>query len=157
LNRPKTSAELGRERRSLEIDLEVRRQNTLNLMKAGCIITVGNDSWLGPAPEFRRPPPKGDYGEPGIGTIMSIESLVELGITPLQALVIATKNGAIACKGLKEFGTLEAGKLADLLLLDADPAANISNIRKIAVVMKEGRIIDRAKLPERPVFYRQGT
>ena len=53
----------------------------------------------------------------------------------------ATKNSAIACRKLADYGTLEAVKLADLLILDADPLADIHNIRKLRSVMKEGRII----------------
>jgi imidazolonepropionase-like amidohydrolase len=55
---------------------------------------------------------------------------------------------------LKDYGTLEAGKLADILLLDADPLADIKNIRKLSMVMKEGAVIDRERLPEKPVWYR---
>jgi imidazolonepropionase-like amidohydrolase len=73
-------------------------------------------------------------------------------MTPSQALVSATKNGAMASQGLKDFGTIEAGKYADILLLDADPLADIHNIRKLSFVMKEGRIVDRGRLPEKPVW-----
>ncbi len=55
----------------------------------------------------------------------------------------ATKNGAIASKGLKDFGTLEAGKLADILVLDADPLADIKNIRKLNTIVRDGRIVER--------------
>jgi imidazolonepropionase-like amidohydrolase len=91
---------------------------------------------------------------PGTATLAAIEGLVELGMTPSQAIVAATKNGAIASQGLKDFGTLEVGKLADLLMLDADPLADIHNIRKLSLVMRDGRIIDRDKLPEKPVWTR---
>ena len=57
---------------------------------------------------------------------MAIEGLVELGMTPSQAIVAATRNGAIAARGLNDFGTLEPGKLADLVILTADPLADIS-------------------------------
>jgi imidazolonepropionase-like amidohydrolase len=68
-------------------------------------------------------------------------------MTPSQAIVAATKNGARACKALDKFGTLEAGKIADVLLLSADPLANISHIRKLDLVLKEGRVVDLATLP----------
>ncbi len=58
-------------------------------------------------------------------------------MTPAQAIVAGTKNGAIACRGLKDYGTLETGKSADLVILDADPLADIHNIRKVQSVMKE--------------------
>jgi predicted amidohydrolase YtcJ len=96
----------------------------------GAILSVGADNVVGIAPEFRRTK-KDEHLEPGIGTIIAIEGLVELGMSPAQALVAATKSGALACKALDKFGRLEAGKIADVLLLAADPLANISNIRKL--------------------------
>ena len=92
-----------------------------------------------------------EHLEPGIGTIIAIEGLVELGMTPSEAIVAATKHGAMACKALDEFGTLEVGKLADILVLGADPIADISNIRKLEVLMKGGQIIDIESLPTNPV------
>lgn len=92
----------------------------------------------------------------GTATLAAIEGLVELGMTPSQAIVVATKNGAIASRGLKDFGTLEAGKLGDSLILDADPIADIHNVRKLSLVMRDGRIIDRDKLPEKPVWTKRG-
>jgi cytosine/adenosine deaminase-related metal-dependent hydrolase len=53
-----------------------------------------------------------------------------------------------------DLGTVEAGKLADLLVLDADPLASIANIRKLRTVIKEGRVVDPARLPQNPVWYR---
>jgi len=92
------------------------------------------------------------HAMPGTATLAAIEGLVELGMTTSQAIVAATKNGATASQGLKDFGTLETGKLADLLVLDADPLADIHNIRKLSLVMRDGRIIDRERLPEKPVW-----
>jgi len=150
--RDKTSAELRKERNEREIGMEIRRSNSQKLIKSGCIMAVSTDNYLGNAPEFRREP-KPENQEAGIGTIIAIEGMVELGMTPSQAIVAATKNGALACRGLDRFGTVEEGKLADLLVLDADPLANISNIRKLAIVMGDGRIVDRGRLPEKPVWY----
>ena len=67
-------------------------------------------------------------------------------MTPSQAIVAATKNGAIASRGLADFGTIEAGKRADLLLLGADPLADIHNIRNISKLIKDGKVVDRATL-----------
>jgi cytosine/adenosine deaminase-related metal-dependent hydrolase len=50
--------------------------------------------------------------------------------------------------------SFETGKLADILVLDADPLADIHNIRKLSLVMRDGRIIDRDRLPEKPVWTR---
>jgi imidazolonepropionase-like amidohydrolase len=79
---------------------------------------------------------------------MAIEGLVELGMSPSQAIVAATRNGAAAARGLKDFGTIESGKLADLVLLTADPLADIGSLRQIGAVMKDGQIVDRARLPQ---------
>ena len=95
--------------------------------------------------------------EHGLGTLIAIEGLVELGMTTSQAIVAATKHGAMAAKGLQDFGTLEVGKLADLVVLDADPLASISNIRKIRSVMKEGQLINPQSLPNKPIFTARPT
>ena len=116
--------------------------------------TPSTDTYLSGAPEFRRTPRNDAHFMPGTATLTAIEGLVELGMTTSQAIVAATKNGAIASQGLKDYGTLEVGKLADVLLLDADPLADIKNIRKLSLVMKEGHVVDRDKLPEKPVWYR---
>jgi cytosine/adenosine deaminase-related metal-dependent hydrolase len=116
-------------------------------------VTPGTDNYVGTAPEFRREP-KRAWTEPGIGTIAAIEGLVELGMTPAQAIVAATKNGAVACRMEKDLGVVQAGKLADLLVLDADPLADISNIRKLRTVIKEGRVVDPNTLPTNPIWYR---
>jgi cytosine/adenosine deaminase-related metal-dependent hydrolase len=115
------------------------------------LLTPGTDSYWGAAPEFAREP-KPETQNHGIGTILAIEGLVELGMTPSQAIVAATKNGAIACRRLNDFGTLETGKLADLLILDADPLTDIHNLRKLQAVFKEGKQIETSRLPEHPVL-----
>ena len=91
----------------------------------------------------------------GTGTILAIEGLVELGMTPAEAIVAGTKNGALAAGKLQDFGTLEAGKFADLLILNGDPLADISNIRKLESIMKEGQLIDPDSLPTKPKYYRR--
>jgi imidazolonepropionase-like amidohydrolase len=80
--------------------------------------------------------------------------MVELGLTPLQAITAGTKHGAMACKMLKDIGTVEAGKYGDLVVLDESPIANIRNIRKQRLVMKEGHIIEVDRLPQKPILYR---
>jgi imidazolonepropionase-like amidohydrolase len=144
--RAKTTAERRKEAADVGADLESRRRNAQALIRAGARITPGTDSYWAAAPEFTRTTklPEQDHGT---GTIMAIEALVEMGMTPGQAIVAGTKNGAIAARGIKDFGTLEAGKFADIVVLSADPLANISNIRKVVTVFKEGRVVDREHLP----------
>jgi imidazolonepropionase-like amidohydrolase len=143
----KTTAERRKEDADLGVGLEVRRRNAQKLVAAGCIVTPGTDSYWAAAPELSRTPKQQDQDH-GMGTILAIEGFVELGMTPAQAIVAATKHGATAARGLKDFGTLEPGKFADLVVLSGDPLADIKNIRKVASVYKGGRLIDRSRLPD---------
>lgn len=72
-----------------------------------------------------------------------IESAAASGMTPLEAITAATKNGAIAAHLSNEIGTIEPGKVADLVLLRADPTVDISNIREIELVIARGQIVPK--------------
>lgn len=146
-----TSAERWRRFDAVGEGEEIQRRNAERLIKAGCPVTIATDVFLGDAPEFRRAP-KPDTAEPGIGSILAIEGLVELGMTPTQAIVAATRNGAAAARRLDRFGTIEKGKAADLLLLSADPISDIRNIRRVAAVWAQGRRVPIDRLPEAPLF-----
>jgi imidazolonepropionase-like amidohydrolase len=150
-DRTLTTGELRQRATDLGTDLETRRANAQKLIRAGCIVTPGTDSYWAAAPELSREP-KPENQDHGMGTIMAIEGLVELGMTPAQAITAGTKNGAVACKRAADFGTIEAGKLADLVLLDGDPLADIHNIRKVRAVFKEGRKVEIEALPSMKVF-----
>jgi imidazolonepropionase-like amidohydrolase len=76
-------------------------------------------------------------------------------MTPMQAIVAATKNGAIASHAEKEYGTIEVGKAADIVILDADPLADIKNIRKLSLVVVKGAVVDPKTLPTNPVWTRR--
>ena len=149
---PETSAEHRRRLDRLGHLYQIERENAQRLIQAGCRVTIATDNYQGRAPEFRRET-KAEIQEAGIGSIIAIEGLVELGMTPMQAIVAGTKNGAIACRGLAEFGTIEVGKSADLVLLDANPLRDISNIRRQSLVMARGNIIDTNALPLQRIFY----
>lgn len=150
--RERTSAERARDRGN--VGMELRRRNAEKLVQRGCIVSIATDNYLGLAPEFRRDP-KPAWQEAGSGTLSAIEGLVELGMTPMQALVAATKNGAIASRAEKEYGTIEVGKAADLVILDADPLADIKNIRKLSLVIANGTVVDPKTLPTKPVWTRR--
>lgn len=87
------------------------------------------------------------YAIPGFSLHRELELLVEAGLTPMQALQSATRNAA-EFLGDANGGTIEPGKRADLVLLDADPLASIGNTRAIAAVALAGRWFDRAALDE---------
>jgi len=77
---------------------------------------------------------------PGISLHDELELLVESGFTPMEALQAATRNPARYLGKLQEMGTIEPGKLADLVLLDANPLDDIRNTRKISLVVLRGQI-----------------
>jgi imidazolonepropionase-like amidohydrolase len=82
----------------------------------------------------------------GADTQRELELVVAGGVSPADAIVIATRNSARFLGKLDDLGTIEAGKLADLVLLTADPTMDINNTKAIDSVIKNGRVIDRKKL-----------
>lgn len=83
---------------------------------------------------------------PGISLQQELVLLVEAGLTPLEALRTATLNPARVLGLADSLGTIEAGNLADLVLLDADPLADIANTQRIRAVAADGRLYRRAHL-----------
>ena len=84
----------------------------------------------------------------GFGDQREVELLVEAGFTPLEAIHIATSNGAEFLGELDKIGTLAVGKAADIVVLQGDPSVNIKDIEKVALVFKDGVGYDSAKLIE---------
>ena len=80
----------------------------------------------------------GTDGIAGFTLHRELELYVQAGMTPGEALRIATEDGARYAGVLPETGTIEPGKRADLILVDGDPTANISDIRRISYVLKDG-------------------
>ena len=151
----KTSAELRAERRAQGESMEIRRANAEKLIAGGCVTTIGTDNYLGAAPEFRREKKRENQAF-GFGSVIATEGLVELGMTPMEAIVAVTRNGAIASGMLDELGTLEAGKFADVLVLGASPLDDIGNIRALEMVIRDGRIVDLDALPYERIFSTPG-
>lgn len=83
--------------------------------------------------------------EPGFAYHRELEMHVEAGMTPAEVLQAATRAGAAALR-LPDRGVLAAGKLADIVILDADPLDNISNVTRIHAVILGGEVLDRAAL-----------
>ncbi|HKW24759.1 MAG TPA: amidohydrolase family protein [Terriglobales bacterium] len=84
----------------------------------------------------------------GFGDQREIELLVEAGFTPVEAIHIATANGAEYEGQLQRIGTIAKGKQADLVLINGDPSARISDIEKVDTVFKDGVGYDSQKLSE---------
>ena len=81
----------------------------------------------------------------GYADHLELELFVRFGMTPSEAIVAATKRAAEAF-GLAQVGTLEAGKSADFVVLDANPLDEITNTRRISTVYLRGDVIDRDAL-----------
>jgi imidazolonepropionase-like amidohydrolase len=84
----------------------------------------------------------------GFGDQREVELLVEAGFTPVEAIRIATSNGAEFLGEQDKIGTLAAGKQADLVVIAGDPVENIKDIEKVETVFKDGVGYDSAKLIE---------
>jgi hypothetical protein len=79
---------------------------------------------------------------PGLSLSQELELLVDAGLTPMQALLSATNAPHQLMKTDYRLGTVAIGKQADLVVLDADPTADIRNLRKVSTVVKNGAVID---------------
>ena len=101
--------------------------NTLAMHKAGVKIAVGTDAG-GPV----------GYNFQGYNTVREMELLVDAGLSPMEVLVAATRTGAELIGVADRLGTLAPGKLADLLILDADPLSDIRNVRRVRTVVLGG-------------------
>lgn len=106
----------------------IAQENIRLINEAGGVMALGTDKSSGPA--LHR----------------EMELLVAAGISPLDVIRIGTLNAAKFIGKEKELGSISVGKLADMVLLDADPLADIDNAKKINMVIKNGVIIDRSKL-----------
>jgi imidazolonepropionase-like amidohydrolase len=93
-----------------------------------------------------------DAGNPltlhGASVFMELEAMQAAGLAPQDVLVAATRNAAQAA-GLDSVGTVTAGSVADLVVLDADPLADIRNVRRIALVVRRGETYTRRELEYR--------
>ena len=77
--------------------------------------------------------------------LLEIEQLVFSGMTEMQALMAATRNCADLCQVLDKLGTVEKGKIADLIVVEDNPLDNISNLRKLKMVFKDGKQVNLEK------------
>ncbi|MEJ2336988.1 MAG: amidohydrolase family protein [Gemmatimonadales bacterium] len=115
--------------------VEIRRKLIKALNDAGAGLLLGSD-----APQV--------FQVPGWSMRAELASLVAAGLTPYEALTTGTRNVAAYFDELDEWGTLETGKVADILLLDANPLDDVGNVGLLSGVMTRGRWVARAELDE---------
>jgi imidazolonepropionase-like amidohydrolase len=113
-----------------KVALEVAKRNLKRLSDAGVPIAMGTDT--GPTGRFQ-----------GYFELMELEQMVSAGLTPRQALVAATRDAARCMKLDHDLGTIEPGKWADFVVLDASPLRFISNVRRISSVWIAGNSVSR--------------
>lgn len=131
------------------------RENWPKLIKAGIPIVSSTDGYLAEEElkkQWAWARIDDDAQSLDGGIFLRCSALVEMGITPMEAIQSATRNVAAAYGKLGDIGTLESGKFADLLILDGNPLDDINNLRKISSIIQGGKIIDRDKLPIRKIL-----
>jgi imidazolonepropionase-like amidohydrolase len=108
---------------------ETAMNNLKKVYESGISIVVGTDA-----------------GNPGtlhgVSIFDEMEMMQQAGITPEDLIVMATRNGAMAMRRLEDFGTLERGKFANLIMLDKNPSEDISNMRSLTHVMIKGDLME---------------
>ncbi len=111
----------------------VAAANLVTVARAGIPIAMGTDA-----------------GNPltlhGVSVYAEMEAMQRAGLTPSEVLVAATRGGAAAMGRVKELGTIEKGKLADLLVVAADPQADIANLRRLRWVVRGGGVRSLSEL-----------
>ncbi|MGI8742327.1 MAG: amidohydrolase family protein [Bryobacteraceae bacterium] len=122
----------------MKVMTPVAQGNLKKMNAGGAIVALGTDQSLGAAVH------------------RELELLVGGGIPPLDAIRVATLNSAIFLGRQRDLGSIVEGKIADLVLLDADPLDDINNAKRIDLVIKNGEIIDRTKL-DLPVNRKHGA
>lgn len=108
--------------------IEIRRKLTKALYDAGAPVALGSD-----APQF--------FNVPGFSIHHEMQMMVDAGLTPYEVLVTGTRNPAEYFGTPEEFGTIETGRRADLILLDANPLEDITNVQRRIGVMVRGEWI----------------
>ena len=129
-------AETGSTPASAARVMEVRRRLIKALHTAGAGLLLGSD-----APQI--------YNVPGFSTHRELETLVAAGLTPYQALETGTRNIAVFFGTLPKTGTVEVGKMADLILLDANPLTDVRNTARQSGVMLRGRWLPKSVIESR--------
>ncbi|MFC1795092.1 amidohydrolase family protein [Planctomycetota bacterium] len=107
---------------------EITKQNLKFLSDKGVRISLGTDTLC-------------SMPRPGLNTIQEMEFMAEAGLTPEKVIRAATRNAAEHLGLLEDLGTIEPGKIADLIIIDGDPLKDISTLHQVQMVIKAGRIV----------------
>ncbi len=119
----------ARRRARVERTMPVMQANLKAMQDGGVIVTAGTDA--------------GNIGTlHGPAIHRELELMAEAGLTPREILVNATRNAALVFAAEPEMGTIEEGKFADFLILDADPLVNVANLQQVHSVVKGGVVLD---------------
>lgn len=135
--------------------------NARKLISSGAPLLLANDGAI-IAPEMLSDPlfakswggaPEEDGLFPlATGHFTWFKAMEEKGCPPMEMLRAATRNIALAYRKDKDLGTLEGGKIADMLILDRNPLEAAENYRSIHMILKDGALVDRGALPVNPIL-----
>lgn len=137
--------------------------NARNLIGSGAQILLANDGGVFAQEILREPwlkatwngmPEQEALGRLATGHFAWLRAMEEKGMAAMDMLHAATRNIARAYRVDHDLGTLEAGKIADMLVLDKNPLEAADHYRSIHAVIKDGGVIDIARLPEYPLLTR---
>jgi hypothetical protein len=134
--------------------------NCRNLLQAGALLLLANDgaiwgpdlaadSWLS---KSWMTPGEDDLSTLDQGHFVWLKAMEEKGMAPMEMLRAATRNIAVAYGKDQDLGTLQPGKIADMIILDEDPLQSWANYRTIHLILKDGIVVDREALPVNPIL-----
>jgi imidazolonepropionase-like amidohydrolase len=130
---PRTAEQIAASAQRTDERERVAAANLVVVARAGIPIAMGTDA-----------------GNPltlhGVSVYAEMEAMQRAGLTPREVLMAATRGGAAAMGRDKELGTVEKGKLADLLVVAADPLADVANLRRLRWVVRGGVLRTAAEL-----------
>ena len=144
---------MGRLFPAVAVDTNVR-----NLIESGAILLLANDGMVFPSDLVADPffatavGGEDNIFELAQGHFAWLKAMEEKGIAPMDGLKAATSNIAAAYKKDKDLGTLEPGKIADMLILGQNPLQSAENYRSIEMVLKDGAVVDTSALPLTPIL-----
>jgi len=114
--------------------LPIAMRNLKAIYDAGVLVALGTDSGATP------------IRVQGFAEHMELALMVQAGLTPLQTISVATKNGAQLLRVENQYGTLEPGKKANFIVLQKDPSQDIRNTQTIRAIWKNGGIVSDGPL-----------